>query len=65
VFVSKLVCQGTVEGRISQLIDDKKALAGAVIGTGEGEGWISELSTDQLRDLVTLDRTAIAGTDTR
>ncbi len=53
VFVHKLVCQGTLEERIAQLIDDKRRLAGLVIGGGEA--WLSELSTDQLRDLVTLD----------
>lgn len=56
VFVHKLVCQGTLEERIAQLIDDKRKLAGMVIGGGEA--WLSELSTDQLRDLVTLDNGA-------
>lgn len=59
VFVHKLVCQGTVEERVAQLIDDKRALANAVVGTG-GEQWLSELSTDELRGLVTLDRAAVA-----
>jgi non-specific serine/threonine protein kinase len=54
VFVHKLVCEGTVEERIDALITDKRALADAVIGT-TGEAWLSELSTDDLRDLVTLD----------
>jgi SNF2 family DNA or RNA helicase len=54
VFVHKLVCQGTVEERIDQLITDKRALAAAVVGT-TGETWLSELSTDELRDLVVLD----------
>ena len=54
VFVHKLVCQGTVEERIDQLIADKRALAEAVVGT-TGETWLSELSTDELRDLVVLD----------
>ncbi|CAB4703405.1 MAG: ATP-dependent helicase [Actinobacteria bacterium] len=55
VFVHKLVCTGTLEERIGQLIDEKRALASAVVGT-TGEAWLSELSTDQLRDLVMLDR---------
>ena len=54
VFVHKLVCQGTVEERVAELIDRKRALADAVVGTS-GEQWLSELSTDDLRDLVTLD----------
>jgi SNF2 family DNA or RNA helicase len=52
VLVHKLVCEGTLEERISQLIDDKRELASSVLGTGEQ--WLSELSTDELRSLVTL-----------
>ena len=59
VFVHKLVCQGTVEERVAQLIDDKRALANAVVGAG-GEQWLSEMSTDELRGLVTLDRAAVS-----
>ena len=53
VNVHKLVCQGTVEERIGQVIDDKRKIADAVIGTGEA--WLSELSTDDLAQLVVLD----------
>jgi SNF2 family DNA or RNA helicase len=53
VFVHKLVCSGTVEEKIAALIDDKKALADAVVGSGEA--WLSELDTDDLRDLVMLE----------
>jgi hypothetical protein len=53
VNVHKLVCQGTVEERIGQVIDDKRALAESVVGTGEA--WLSELSTAELRDLVRLE----------
>ena len=53
VNVHKLVCEGTVEERIGEVIDEKRALADAVVGTGET--WLSELSTDQLRDLVVLE----------
>ncbi len=55
VFVHKLVCQGTVEEKIDALITDKRALADAVVGT-TGEAWLSELSTDELRELVVLER---------
>jgi SNF2-related domain/SNF2 Helicase protein/Helicase conserved C-terminal domain len=55
VNVHKLVCEGTVEEKVSQVIDDKRKLAAQVIGTGEGEAWMSEMSTDELRDLVTLE----------
>ena len=53
VNVHKLVCEGTVEERIAALIDQKRALADAVVGSGEW--WLSELSTAELRDLVRLD----------
>ncbi len=57
VFVHKLVCQGTIEEKVSALIDDKRALADAVVGT-TGESWLSELSTDELRELIVLDASA-------
>jgi non-specific serine/threonine protein kinase len=56
VQVRKLVCAGTVEEKISAMIRDKRALAGTVVGTGEQ--WLTELSTDQLRDLLTLEQGA-------
>ncbi len=52
VLVHKFVTVGTLEEGIDRMIEDKRALAGAVVG--EGEGWLTELSTDQLRELVTL-----------
>jgi hypothetical protein len=56
VNVHKLVCQGTVEERIGEVIDEKRALADAVVGTGEA--WLSELSTDDLARLVMLEASA-------
>ena len=49
----KIVCEGTVEERIGTVIDDKRKLADAVVGTSEA--FLSELSTDELRDLVVLE----------
>ena len=60
VFVHKLVCEGTVEERIDALINDKRKLAQAVVGTS-GEAWLSELSTDELHDLVVLDHSKVRG----
>ncbi len=57
VVVHKLVCEGTVEERIATLIDEKRSLANSVLGSGEA--WLSELSTAELRDLVTLDTSAV------
>jgi SNF2 family DNA or RNA helicase len=58
VMVHKFVCIGTLEEKIDALIESKKALSSSVLGTGED--WITELSTDELRDMLTLRREAIA-----
>ena len=57
VWVHKFICAGTLEERIDELIESKKALAESVIGAGEG--WLTELDTDQLRELVTLSQEAM------
>ncbi len=57
VVVHKLVSSGTVEEKIDEMITGKKALAESVVGAGEG--WITELSTDQLRDVLTLRKDTI------
>jgi non-specific serine/threonine protein kinase len=53
VQVRKLVCAGTLEERVSQMIADKRGLAASIVGSGEG--WLTELSTEALRELVTLE----------
>ncbi|MGZ5441913.1 MAG: DEAD/DEAH box helicase [Thermoanaerobaculia bacterium] len=58
VQVHKLVVAGTLEERIDAMIEGKQELARNVVGTGEG--WLTELSNVQLRDLLTLSREAIA-----
>jgi SNF2 family DNA or RNA helicase len=57
VFVYKFVCTGTLEERIDVLIESKTALAESVVG--QGEGWITELSTAELRELFALRRDAV------
>ncbi len=57
VQVHKLVCAGTLEEAIDDLIERKKALAEAVVGAGEG--WLTELSTEDLRQLLTLRKDAL------
>ncbi|HTZ07730.1 MAG TPA: DEAD/DEAH box helicase, partial [Acidimicrobiales bacterium] len=57
VQVRKLVCGGTVEERIDALIEGKRALAERIVGTGEG--WLTELSTDDLRQVVALAADAV------
>ncbi len=58
VQVRKFVCVGTVEERIDQMIEDKKALAEAIVGTGES--WLTELSVAQLRQVIELSPEAVS-----
>ena len=57
VQVRKFVCGGTLEERIDTMIEKKRALAERIVGTGEG--WLTELSTDQLREVVALSADAV------
>ena len=57
VQVRKFVCGGTLEERIDAMIEAKRALADRIVGSGEG--WITELSTDQLREVVALSADAV------
>jgi superfamily II DNA or RNA helicase len=52
VLVHKLVSTGTIEERIDESIAQKRALAQRVVG--DGEGWLTELSTDELREVLAL-----------
>ncbi len=54
VTVHKFITVGTLEEKIDELIESKKGLAEAVIGSGEQ--WLTELSTDELREMVALRR---------
>ncbi len=54
VNVHKMISSGTLEERIDQMIEQKTELASQIIGTGEQ--WLTELSTSQLRDLLSLRR---------
>ena len=56
VLVHKFVTTGTVEERIDQLIEEKKALAADLLD-GDREVDVTELSDDELIDLVRLDVT--------
>jgi len=52
VNVHKMISSGTLEERIDQMIEQKTELAAQIIGSGEA--WLTELSTGQLRDLLSL-----------
>ncbi len=54
VLVHKFVCLGTLEERIDRMLEEKKALADSVVGSGEN--WMTEMSTAGLRELVKLRR---------
>ncbi|MFZ6030204.1 MAG: DEAD/DEAH box helicase [Chloroflexota bacterium] len=54
VQVHKFVTTGTLEEMIDDMIESKKGLAQAVVGSGEQ--WLTELSTNELRQLVQLRR---------
>jgi SNF2 family DNA or RNA helicase len=57
VQVRKFICTGTLEERIDEMIEDKKALADLVVA--DGEGWLTELSTRDLRDVFALSEGAV------
>jgi SNF2 family DNA or RNA helicase len=57
VFVHRLVSAGTVEERIDAMIERKRDLAQRVVGSGES--WLTELSTDDLREAVALHASAV------
>lgn len=52
VEVHKLICQGTLEERIDELIERKKSLSEQVVGSGEQ--WLTEMSSEELQSLITL-----------
>jgi SNF2 family DNA or RNA helicase len=57
VQVHKLISSGTLEERIDDMIESKRQLAEQVVGTGES--WLTELSTNELRDLFALRSEAV------
>lgn len=54
VHVHKLICRGTLEERIDEMLEQKTELAERIVGTDES--WLTELSTTQLHDLLSLRR---------
>jgi len=53
VMVHKLVCDGTIEEKIDQMITAKKELAEQVLSAGEK--WLTELSNSELLSILRLD----------
>jgi non-specific serine/threonine protein kinase len=54
VLVHKFVCRGTIEERIDQVIEDKKALSAELL-EGGGEQLLTEMSNEELLRFVALD----------
>jgi SNF2 family DNA or RNA helicase len=57
VQVRKFICTGTLEEKIDEMIEEKKALANLVIS--DGEGWLTELSAGELRSVFELSAEAV------
>jgi SNF2 family DNA or RNA helicase len=57
VLVHKFVTLGTLEERIDQMIEDKKQMAGAIIGADES--WLTELDNASFQRLIALNRSAV------
>jgi SNF2 family DNA or RNA helicase len=57
VQVHKFVVAGTLEERIHKLIESKQQLAENIIGSGEE--WLTEMNTDDLRNLLMLNDDAL------
>ena len=54
VFAHKMVTLGTLEERIDELIESKKALAENIVGPDES--WLTEMDNDAFRKLISLNR---------
>lgn len=63
VEVHKLICQGTLEERIDELIERKKSLSEQVVGSGEQ--WLTEMSDEELRSLIALQLDGFSEEDAR
>ncbi len=53
VFVHSLICTGTLEERIDELLDSKRELAEKVVA-GRADDWLGELDLDAIRAAVAL-----------
>ena len=59
VQVHKLICAGTLEERIDQMIEEKQGLAEQIVGSGEN--WITELSDQEVKELFQLNQELVYG----
>ena len=54
VFVHKFIALGTLEERIDQMIEDKKKVASAIVGSDES--WLTELDNESFKKLIILNK---------
>ncbi len=57
VMVHKFICAGTLEDRIDAMITAKSAMAEAIVGAGET--WLTELSDEELKEVLALGPRAV------
>ena len=57
VHVHKFICAGTLEDTIDEMIERKKEIADSVVSAGEN--WLTELSNDDLMEVLSLRRDAV------
>ena len=55
VIVHYFVATGTIEEKIDRLLREKRDLADSVIGSGGGEQWITEMSNEEIMNLMKLE----------
>jgi len=61
VMVHKFICGGTLEDRIDAMIESKIALADEIVTSGEN--FLTELSNEELRDVLTLSDAVVSDDD--
>lgn len=59
VLVHKFVCPGTIEEKVDALINDKRTLANDLLSSEGGEKLITDMTSEQLLDLVRLDLSTV------
>ena len=52
VLVHKFICAGTMEEKINEMIESKRELAERVVSAGED--WLTELSDEELKEVLAL-----------
>jgi SNF2 family DNA or RNA helicase len=59
VHVYKLICEGTLEMQIDDLLEKKKSLSDQILG--RGDSWVTELNDEEVYELVRLRNKVLRG----